>query len=116
MKDSEILQCSLVLSAGGGKAFFDVMWCHCKGGRTSGVTRDIHVADLSACWVCILHYGLNYTMRCLCSPCTSEAGKGCSMASWALTGAKKDGCGCWAANSGGVVSTDAKASLQRRCL
>lgn len=29
-----------------GKAFLDVMWCHCKGRRTSGVTRDIHVAEL----------------------------------------------------------------------
>lgn len=29
-----------------GKALLDVMWYHCKGRRTSGVTGDVHVAEL----------------------------------------------------------------------
>lgn len=43
----------------------------------------------SAYWACILHCGLNCTMDLLFSLCTSRAGKGYSVALWALTGAKR---------------------------
>lgn len=78
--------------AGSSKAFF-VMQCHFNGKRSSGVTRGIHVVSS----ICVQGVDPSlYTIH-LFSPCTSWAGKGYFLASWALTDAKRVavGVGLW---------------------